>query len=211
MATPAKRGRPRSFDPDEVIKAAMKVFWRKGYRGASYADLTEATGLNKPSLYAAFGDKDQLFAAAMRAYQAHYIDRVSTFLTTQPDLWTALESFFDTLIDYVLGVGEDRQNATGCLMANSGVEVDAFGKDALTAFQDARTASLERFRSRLTEAVKAGQLAEQTDVETLSQYLDGQSIALAVLARTGAPREGLSKVIHLAIETVKQEKTPHTL
>ena len=64
------RGRPRKTDPDLAIDAAMKVFWKKGYEGTSLQDLVEATGMAKPGLYAAFGDKEQLYERSM----VHYID-----------------------------------------------------------------------------------------------------------------------------------------
>ncbi len=68
MASP---GRPRSFDKEKALDAALQVFWRKGYEGASMADLTSAMGIEKPSLYAAFGDKEQLFLQVLDHYQAH--------------------------------------------------------------------------------------------------------------------------------------------
>src|SRR6201995_3264849 len=61
-------GRPREFDTEEALSSALKVFWRKGYEGASLADLTEAMGITKPSLYAAFGNKEELFRKALDRY-----------------------------------------------------------------------------------------------------------------------------------------------
>src|SRR5215467_14459164 len=62
-------GRPRAFDPDKVLDRALKVFWRKGYEGASLSELTKALGINRPSLYAAFGDKEALFRKARERYE----------------------------------------------------------------------------------------------------------------------------------------------
>src|SRR5688500_20409695 len=64
------RGRPRSFDREAALDAAMEVFWRKGYEASSISDLTDAMGINPPSLYAAFGDKERLFMAAIERYSA---------------------------------------------------------------------------------------------------------------------------------------------
>src|SRR5207249_2480008 len=68
--TTARRGRPRTFDPNLALDRALEVFWRKGYEGASLSDLTKATGINRPSLYAAFGNKENLFRLALDRYIA---------------------------------------------------------------------------------------------------------------------------------------------
>jgi len=77
-AAPAKkaRGRPRSFDREAALNAAMEVFWTKGYEAASISDLTEAMGINPPSLYAAFGDKEKLFLATIEQYAASRSDQM---------------------------------------------------------------------------------------------------------------------------------------
>src|SRR3982751_3867923 len=64
------RGRPRNFDPDKALDRALKVFWKKGYQGASLPDLTKAMGINRPSMYAAFGNKEELFRKALERYAA---------------------------------------------------------------------------------------------------------------------------------------------
>ncbi len=65
-------GRKRTFDEEQALEAAMRVFWQKGYVGTSLSDLTAALGINKPSLYAAFGNKEQLFASALARYGSRY-------------------------------------------------------------------------------------------------------------------------------------------
>src|SRR5471032_3276518 len=67
-------GRQREFDVDQALDAALCVFWRKGYEGASYADLTQATGVERPGLYSAFGNKEELFRRALERYYEHYLD-----------------------------------------------------------------------------------------------------------------------------------------
>src|SRR5438874_8768237 len=74
QSTRATRGRPRTFDVDETLDRALKVFWRKGYDGASLPDLTRAMGINRPSLYAAFGNKQSLFCKALKRYHERQRD-----------------------------------------------------------------------------------------------------------------------------------------
>src|SRR5262245_46755403 len=83
-------GRPRSFDAGEALEQALKVFWRKGFEGASLDDLTEAMGINRPSLYAAFGNKEQLFRRALERYEALHASRIREALD-EPSVHTAME------------------------------------------------------------------------------------------------------------------------
>ena len=76
--------RPRNFDPDEVLGLAREVFWQKGFQGTSLDDITEATGLNKPSLYAAFGDKNALFLKVLDRYQAYIVENAERIINEGP-------------------------------------------------------------------------------------------------------------------------------
>src|SRR5438445_11772806 len=80
MTVSAERGRPRSFEPEVVLEQAMALFWRHGYSGTSFGDLTEATGLTKPSLYAAFGDKEALYLKCLQHYVEHHLRQQSLHL-----------------------------------------------------------------------------------------------------------------------------------
>ena len=83
--------RPRNFDPDEVLGRAREVFWQKGFQGTSLDDITEATGLNKPSLYAAFGDKNALFLKVLDRYHAYIVENAERIINEGPSARDAIE------------------------------------------------------------------------------------------------------------------------
>src|SRR5436190_1642646 len=107
-------GRPRAFDADKALSRAMKVFWRKGYEGASLPDLTRAMGINRPSLYAAFGNKEALFRKAMDRYAEGPACHVREALA-EPSARAAVERLFRGSIELV----SDPKNPRGCFMVQA--------------------------------------------------------------------------------------------
>ena len=99
------RGRPRSFDRDQALDAAVLVFWDKGYDGSSVEDLTHAMGINRPSLYASFGNKRDLFMQAIDRYAATHGNRAFSAFRFESDNRKAIERFFDASIDCALAEG----------------------------------------------------------------------------------------------------------
>src|SRR6185369_12537216 len=93
MTMPAERGRPRSFDTETALERATEVFWRHGFQGASLAELTAATGLSKPSLYAAFGDKEALYLRCLQRYAERATAMQNKWLEHEPEARRAIEGF----------------------------------------------------------------------------------------------------------------------
>ena len=114
--------RPREFDEDKVLGAIKDVFWRKGYEGASYADLIEASGLHKGSLYAAFGDKRALYLRALQDYDEHEVASAIALLTGEQDKKRSGRKRVDDLLSAIIEavtVGNDRR---GCLLCNASID-----------------------------------------------------------------------------------------
>ncbi len=110
-----KTGRPLSFDRDEALLASMYVFWAKGYEGASIKDLTTAMGINSPSLYAAFGDKHQLYLEAIDAYASNEACAPLVAFETEPDITKAVRSFMKAVIDYST---DNPSGVRGCFLSS---------------------------------------------------------------------------------------------
>ncbi len=111
--------RPREFDPDTVLERAMRVFWAKGYHASSLDDLCEAAKLNRPSLYAAFGDKRALFLATLDRYGDRAVARVTAALSRPVPIRDAIAAFLSEMIEQIVA-GPGR---AGCFIGNCAAEV----------------------------------------------------------------------------------------
>lgn len=184
------RGRPREFCPDQALAAALRVFWRKGYEGASMTDLTEAMGITKPSLYAAFGNKEQLFVKALDLYEREKLDYIGKSLA-EPTARRVAEQLLRGALENQTSSCEPK----GCLGVISSV---ACGEEA----ESIRACVLERGASarqalvaRLERAKAEGDLPGHADVEGLTSFLYAIIQGMAVQAGAGATREELERLI----------------
>lgn len=183
------RGRPRSFDRDDVLDAAVLVFWEKGFDGASIEDLTEAMGINRPSLYAAFGSKRELFLQAIDRYAATRGNRAFSAFRLEPDNRRAVERFLAESIECATEDGKPR----GCLINT--VATEAAETDAELR------AKLSQMFSR-TDAAIAERLATQPngepsgihDPEALARMAHSVTHSIMTRARAGASRRELAEV-----------------
>ena len=115
-----ERGRPRIFDEEQALDAALGVFWRSGYQGASLAELTHAMGISKPSLYAAFGNKEKLFLTALQRYREQQLNKHAEALAAEPDLKKAMRAFLRSVATMLTAP----ELPGGCLVVNSAVACD---------------------------------------------------------------------------------------
>lgn len=115
MNQPKKAGRPRSFDVDAALQAAIHVFWEKGYDGASMKDLTQAMGINSPSLYAVFGDKKGLYIQAIERYMTDDSCAPLVAFESEDDIEKAIQAFMEAALNYAT---EHPSGKLGCFMAN---------------------------------------------------------------------------------------------
>jgi AcrR family transcriptional regulator len=189
LAPPVK-GRPREFCVDTALAAALRVFWSKGYEGASLSDLTEAMGITRPSLYAAFGNKEALFRKALDLYETEKLAYVGKSLA-QPTARGVAE--------HLLHGSMENQTSTcephGCLGVISavacGAEAECIRLEVVERGKVARRALVERFERAKTE----GDLPESVDVEGLTSFLYALLQGMAVQAGAGATRADLERMI----------------
>jgi AcrR family transcriptional regulator len=190
-------GRPRSFDIDGALDRALQVFWRKGYEGTSLSDLTKAVGVNRPSLYAAFGDKDALFRKALDRYlngPAAYVREA----LKEPTARAVVERLLRSAADLNAAPGNPR----GCLMVQGalacGDEADSMRRE-LVACRAAGEAALRR---RLERAKSDGDLSADTDPADLARYVATILYGMAVQAAGGASRSKLQRVVEMTLRTL---------
>lgn len=187
-------GRPRGFDTDEALERAMLTFWEHGYDGVSLTDLTRAMGITKTSMYAAFGNKEDLFQKAMQRYadsRAASADQV----LEEPTAQEVATAYLTASVE-----GTTRNDCpTGCLGVQASLVANHLGQsatDALTAWRDHNRTS---FRARFRRAVDEGDLPAGTEPDVLAHYLLTMANGLAVQAAAGATREELQRVVDAAL------------
>ncbi|MCK0128858.1 TetR/AcrR family transcriptional regulator [Erythrobacter sp. F6033] len=177
-----KIGRPRKFDADEAMMAAVSTFWTKGYDGASMKDLTDAMGISGPSLYAAFGDKRQLYLKAIDAYASNDACAPLVAFEAEPDIGKAVRAFMIAAIDYATA---HESGAKGCFLsscvATTAGEVE--GVDQLLA--DAIKDTDERLAARFAQEVELGNLASDFPVLARARLLFDLRQGFVFRARAG--------------------------
>jgi AcrR family transcriptional regulator len=187
------RGRPRSFDRDQALDRAMDVFWKKGFEGASLADLTKAMGLNPPSHYAAFGDKEGLFIEAVRRYYANVQEQCSGCGDASARQY--IEGFLTELAKIFTDAGHPR----GCL-AVMAMTTALESSPRMQAFlAEKRAAAKARMRARLQQGVDKGELPRGTDVGALTNFYSAVISGMSLQARDGASRKALLATVEAAM------------
>ena len=186
----ATRGRPREFCVDGALAAALRVFWSKGYEGTSLTDLTEAMGITRPSLYAAFGNKEALFRKALDLYEHEKLEYVGRALA-QPTARTVAEALLRGAIDNACSSEEPR----GCLgvitSVACGAESASIREEVLERGKVAKRALIERFERAKSE----GDIPPHVDVEALTGLLYAVVQGICVQAGSGATRDELGKLV----------------
>jgi len=186
----APRGRPREFCVDNALAAALRVFWTKGYEGASLTDLTEAMGITRPSLYAAFGNKESLFRKALDLYERDKMSYVSVALEAPTARGVA-----EHMLRGALEMQTSGSDPKGCLGVISAV---ACGSEAqsIKAEVVARQASSQAALLRRFEQAKAdGDLPDHIEPAGLVRYLSAVAQGLAIQAGNGASPEDLQRIV----------------
>jgi AcrR family transcriptional regulator len=176
-------GRPRAFDCQQALDRALHVFWEKGYEGASLTDLTRAMGINRPSLYAAFGNKEALFRKVLDRYLAASAPVMREALR-EPTARAVVARFLHAVADSVA----DPKNPRGCLIVKSafscGDDSNAL-RDELIA---QRAAGFAALRERFKKARAEGDLPSEADPAALARYVSVLSYGMAVEAVNGSGR-----------------------
>jgi AcrR family transcriptional regulator len=189
-------GRPREFDPDQALDIALQVFWRRGYEGASMADLTEAMGITKPSLYAAFGNKEELFRKALD----RYVDGPGGYVQVALAKPTAREVVEHLLLEAADAV-TDPDHPPGCLAVQGALSCGEAAESIKRELMTRRANGERDLRRRFERAVAEGDLPKDADAADLARYISAILQGMAVQAAGGASREQLRKIAHMTLRT----------
>jgi len=187
-------GRHREYDEEKVLDAALCVFWRKGYEGASYADLTEAAGVARPALYAAFGDKNALFRRALDRYQERFMNHIPEAL----ELPTAREVAAHMLYSSV-ELNTRFPDHAGCLGINGAMAGSDESEPVRQALIEFRAAGEKQLRERFERAKAEGDLPPAANPEALAAFIMAVLHGMAVQAKAGFSRDKLEAVAAQAL------------
>lgn len=196
-------GRHREFDVEKALDAALCVFWRKGYEGASYADLTEAAGVERPALYSAFGNKEALFRRALARYYERYLDYVPEALQRPTAREVAAHILYNAI-----DLNTRYPNHTGCLGINGVLAGSDEAEPVRQALIGARAAGEAQLRERFERARAEGDLPETASPNTLAAFLMAVLHGIAVQAKAGFSRDVLEAVAEQALSTWPAGRSP---
>jgi AcrR family transcriptional regulator len=189
-------GRPREFDRNTALEAAMRLFWRKGFATASMNELCDAMGVRSPSLYAAFGSKEALYLEAME----HYVRTVG------PPVWdnllaatTARAAFENVLLAGMETLPESEVTPAGCMAMLAAVG-DEWPAAIIEIARNIRLEVLGKLRARLETGVNDGELPPSTDIDGLSRFYLGVFQGMAIQARDGATSAELKGISAAAMK-----------
>jgi len=198
-------GRPREFDAEMALDQAMEVFWRHGYEGATIAQLTEAMGINPPSLYACFGNKEGLLKAALDRYtklRGVWMDEVVAAPTAR--------AVAERMLMGIADKQTDPANPPGCLLVQGGIACGTGSENVPFELAARRAQNEDQLRDRFVRAKAEGDLKESADPAALARYVSAVSVGMGVMASSGADREALRQVADVAVQAVEAQSADRT-
>jgi AcrR family transcriptional regulator len=190
MTTSKPRGRPRTFDRQAALEAAMTLFWRHGYEGTSIADLTSAMGFTPPTLYAAFGSKEQLY----REVLAHYLTR-GRALSEDPCAYAAIEYHLRDAAEHFTNPAKP----AGCMVSTALLYSAVENEAARAAAAALRAGAFALLVAKLDRAKATGELPADTDTQALARFYSAIIQGMSVQAIDGASAADLNDFVDIAL------------
>lgn len=191
-------GRPREFNYDEALEKAIHVFWQKGYEGTSMPDLTEAMGMSKPSIYASFGNKEELFRKALDSYAQKAITLLRELLDA-PTLRESIERFLMGTADSLSCKDKPR----GCFVVQSALVGSDEAKTVCKEAGNRREVTVKILDERFRRAVAEGELPADTDTKHFARFYASVQQGMAVQSVNGglscADFKGVAKLALAAL------------
>lgn len=198
------KGRPRCFERDKALLRALDIFWRRGYEPASISELCKAMGINAPSLYAAFGNKAELFLEALNFYEKTYWEAPSGKFMENPDVRQGLDEFFRESARILVSP----DSPCGCMVVLAAINISDQAGDVIRAIGELRLATKNMFAARLRRAVADGQLPQDLDVTALAGALNTMLEGLSIQARDGVSQNELERIAAHAVRMLPESAMP---
>jgi len=193
------RGRPRAYDPDVALDSATAAFWRAGFSATSLDALSDATGMNRPSLYGAFGDKQALYLATLARYAAAGRAAMDDALAGERPLRVALKRVYDIALKMYYPPGE---TARGCFLIGTAAAESVNDAAVRAALRDGLRSFDAAFEARLRRARDSGELPATADAALLARVASALLHSLALRSRAGDPRAELAATAAAGIELI---------
>lgn len=190
-----RRGRPRAYDPERALDRAMRTFWRGGLAGTSLDDLVASTEMNRPSLYAAFGDKEAIYRKALERNIALGRAVLEEELAIERPLAESLAAIYQRALD-AYGAGTD---ARGCFLSSTASAAATQCPSVRAIWAAAHRGSDALFTARFVRARDDGELPPTADPEALGPLAMGTLHTLALRTRAGETRERLDEIARAAV------------
>ncbi|QHW33766.1 TetR/AcrR family transcriptional regulator [Paenibacillus rhizovicinus] len=187
--------RLREFDKEEALRAAMRVFWEKGFEAASLNDLTEAMAIQRPSLYLAFGDKEQLFEQALRKYTQWHASNVREKLHSKSSVRDAFYSYFMGLVDE----SYQGESSPGCFCINAMVELAHRNQKFEIITREHQTYLAALFQEEIERGIRSGELNKENNAKALAQGLVVSLIGITVMLKAKPDRSFIENAVGTAI------------
>ena len=198
-AAPRPRGRPRAYDADAALAQAMTAFWRLGYSATSLDQLSDATDMNRPSLYAAFGDKRALYLQTLDSYTERSKEGIAQALDPELSLAEGLQRFYDSAIAAYLPSGDP---ARGCYLIGTAVTEALADEEIRTRLATALREFERLLEARIRKARDDGEIDAAPDPQALAMIASAVLYTMAIRSRAGESRAVLRAVATTAIDLI---------
>ncbi|WAC14522.1 TetR/AcrR family transcriptional regulator [Dyadobacter pollutisoli] len=186
--------RPKKFDEAATLQKALRVFWKKGYSGTSMSDLVKAMEINAPSLYDTYGDKQQLFLAALQSYLRSQHDWMKDVSTKEVPVKDTIKLLLDTLVEDTLNDPEKK----GCFMVNTVTELANVDEKILAVASDNEKQVQEILQTLIRKGQANGEISRDKNPEILAAYVFTNLMGVRVVAATNSNKN----LLHAAMEVV---------
>ncbi len=191
--------RPKAFNEEQVIDKAVEVFWANGYEATSMQDLVDAMGIQRGSLYAAFGSKQQLFLKSLKRYSVTVVKKLLEILESKPSAIESIELFFAQLVEHLITARELRS----CLVTNSAIERGLRDEETRQQVLLLLNALEKGFYDTLLRAKKNGEISAELDLNMIAIYLTSSMQGLLVMGKVCSERSALESINQVTLSVLK--------